>query len=188
MQLQPRRPRHLGVAQVVSSLSSRAEPSADNREMKVQVLQGGLMVVESEAVEERGREPRRSGCKSHRSPQGSVEGKVTWAGCNPVATAASWVRVPALPPCRRRPTGRVYGPRYHVVEVRILSAAPVPVLRRECEFSAWSHTPGHAGATPASATTRRCRPIGRVGGFKLHSVRVRVPPAVRSSSRNVSPP
>lgn len=40
------------------ALSSRAEPSADNREMEVQILQGGLMVVESEAVEERGREPR----------------------------------------------------------------------------------------------------------------------------------
>lgn len=26
------------------------------------------------------------------------------------------------------------------------------LLRRECEFSARSHTPGHAGATPASAT------------------------------------
>lgn len=52
----------------VSSLSSRAEHLADNREMKVQVLQGGLMVVESEVVEERGREPRPSGCESHRPP------------------------------------------------------------------------------------------------------------------------
>ena len=29
------------------------------------------MVVESEVVEERGREPRPSGCESHRPPQGS---------------------------------------------------------------------------------------------------------------------
>jgi hypothetical protein len=27
-------------------------------------------------------------------------------------------------------------------------------MRGECEFSARSHTPGHVGATPTSATTR----------------------------------
>ena len=71
----------------VPSLSSRAEHLADNRGMKVQVLQGGPMVVESEAVEERGREPRRSGCKSHRSPQSESSRRHFARICGPMARA-----------------------------------------------------------------------------------------------------
>ena len=53
-------------------------------------------------------------------------------------------------------------------------------------FSTRSHTPGYAGAIPASASSsvpvrsRRCRPTGRVCGFKSHVVRVRIPPAARA--------
>src|SRR5262245_17845103 len=59
-------------------------------------------------------------------------------------------------PCRRRPTGRVYGPRSHVVEVRVLSAAPDPL--RGGTVSIWPHKPDVVGATPAPATKRRDRP------------------------------
>src|SRR6187401_469279 len=70
---------------VFPPLSQKSEYLADNRVMEVQVLQGGLLVVEAEAVEARGRDPRPSGCKSHRSPQGNVDSKDTEAACKVVA-------------------------------------------------------------------------------------------------------
>ena len=54
-------------------------------------------------------------------------------------------------------------------------------------FSTWFHTPGYVGASPAPASSRRCRPTGRVCGFKLHVVRVRIPPAVRVQVRRRRP-
>lgn len=56
--------------------------------------------------------------------------EITEAACKAVALADNWVRVPAPP----------------------RTSSSCCFLRRECEFSARSHTPGHAGATPASAT------------------------------------
>lgn len=163
------------------------------------------MVAESEVVEERGRDPRLSGCESHRPPHGSVEGKVTWPGCKPGAFNANWVQVPALPrsagACdRRADPARAPGRAHAAVDQRQsqwferpcsggsnpLGGTSVCPCGESVSFSTWSHTPGHAGAIPASASSsgpsrpRRCRPTGRVCGFKSHVVRVRLPPAARA--------